>query len=103
MELSEWLNLLKKTAETLSSSPENDIDAEVWEKDSGKAALKTLDQILHQSVSSGIMSNIEFNAFLRSILSQEKYYSYFIRRNRRKFFCQNSLWRGLNKIFKRWI
>ena len=71
MELSEWLNLLKKTAETLSSSPENDIDAKVWEKDSGKAALKTLDQILHQSVSSGIMSNIEFNAFLRSILSQE--------------------------------
>lgn len=71
MELSQWLSLLKETADALSSSPENDNDAKVWEKDSGTAALKIFDQIIHQSKSSGIMSNIEFNAFLRSMLSQE--------------------------------
>ena len=71
MELYEWLHLLKKTAENLSDSPENTYEGKVWEKDSGVAALKTLDQIMTQSVSSGLMSSIEFNAFLRSALNQE--------------------------------
>ena len=71
MELYEWLHLLKKTAENLSDSPENTHEGKVWEKDSGVAALKTLDQIMTQSVSSGLMSSIEFNAFLRSALNQE--------------------------------
>ena len=71
MELSDWLNLLKKTAEILSDNPENNNNGTVWEKDSGIAALNTLDQLANQSASSGLMSNIEFNAFLRSILSQE--------------------------------
>ena len=71
MELYEWLHLLKKTAENLSDSPENTYESKVWEKDSGVAALKTLDQIMTQSVSSGLMSSIEFNAFLRSALNQE--------------------------------
>jgi double-strand break repair protein AddB len=71
MELYEWLHLLKKTAENLSDSPEITHESKVWEKDSGVAALKTLDQIMTQSVSSGLMSSIEFNAFLRSALNQE--------------------------------
>ncbi len=61
----------RKTAENLSDSPEITHESKVWEKDSGVAALKTLDQIMTQSVSSGLMSSIEFNAFLRSALNQE--------------------------------
>ncbi len=71
MDLDEWITLHRGTAQSLSDSPMADGSGQVWEKDAGKSALAALDQMANLAHLGGTMTAVEYNALLRSALSQE--------------------------------
>jgi double-strand break repair protein AddB len=71
MDLADWITLHKRVAQSLSDGPLNDGMGQVWEKDAGQAALSALDHLAELAHLGGTMSAIEYNALLRSTLSQE--------------------------------
>ena len=71
MDLLDWVSLHMRTVQELSDSPANSESRHVWEKDAGIAALEVLEQIQEQAHFGGFMTAAEYNALLRSALSQE--------------------------------
>lgn len=71
MDLSDWVSLHMRTVQELSDSPAISESRHVWEKDAGIAALEALKQIQEQAHFGGFMTAAEYNALLRSTLSQE--------------------------------
>lgn len=71
MDLGDWVALHKKTAQSLSDGPMADRLGQVWEKDAGQKALAALDTLSDLAHLGGTMTAVEYNALLRSVLSQE--------------------------------
>jgi double-strand break repair protein AddB len=71
MDLADWIELHKQTAQSLSDGPMADGLGQVWEKDAGQKALAALDTLSNLAHLGGTMTAVEYNALLRSVLSQE--------------------------------
>ena len=71
MDLAAWIALHKGVAQSLSDGPSNDGLGQVWEKEAGIAALSALDTLRDLAHLGGTMTAVEYNALLRSALSQE--------------------------------
>jgi double-strand break repair protein AddB len=71
LSLTDWVALHKQVAQSLSDGPMNDGMGQVWEKDAGIEALAALDTLGELAHLGGTMTAVEYNALLRSVLSQE--------------------------------
>ncbi len=71
MDLADWITLHKQVAQSLSDGPANDGTGQVWEKEAGEKAQKALSDLAEFAHFGGTMTAVEYNALLRSTLSQE--------------------------------
>jgi double-strand break repair protein AddB len=71
MDLADWVGLHKRVAQSLSDGPLNNGAGQVWDKEAGIAALSALDTLGDLAHLGGVMTAVEYNALLRSALSQE--------------------------------
>jgi len=71
MPLKDWISLHKHTAEILSRGVHKDTTGTIWDKDAGQTALSVLNDLEQLAHLGGTMTAVEYNALLRSVLSQE--------------------------------
>ena len=71
LDLADWISLHKRVAQSLSDGPENNGFGQIWDKEAGQAALAALNTLRDLAHLGGTMTAVEYNALLRSALSQE--------------------------------
>lgn len=71
MALGEWIQLHIQTAEQFAAGSNTAGSGELWEKSAGAAAQKTLADLLDEHIHGGLLTALEYNSLISTVLNQE--------------------------------